>query len=277
MSTFQILEKRFGEMGARVVIQSLPPDNQSFGETPSPDSSPRLDVRTDRKGEYFDIRFTSGVESDELLVLDVQPQDRHLLLMARNRGTGDKSKFLCGHDERHWFVAAIPEQARGVSGVKNAKEALQPDRVRTALDQRRVRPKDRLKRHNEAFQRQGEWFFIPVPNLNVDEIRVVRNEPLSRGRGSKPHKMEFCCRMGGEMVYVNYKFPSGITQEAYDRLPPEMRKHRPWRVMTRDAIVYAKGRISHADHATIFLEGWHQVEMNTEREAAAMRHVVFLD
>lgn len=47
--------------------------------------------------------------------------------------------------------------------------------------------------------------------------------------------------------------------------------------MRRDAAVYVKGRVSHADHATITLDGWHQVVMNTENEAAAMRHVAFLD
>jgi hypothetical protein len=30
---------------------------------------------------------------------------RHLLLMARS---WTKDKFLCGHDERHWFVCAVP-------------------------------------------------------------------------------------------------------------------------------------------------------------------------
>jgi len=37
-------------------------------------------------------------------------------------------KFLCGHDERHWFVAAVP--GRGVSNVRTAMEALKPAAVR---------------------------------------------------------------------------------------------------------------------------------------------------
>jgi hypothetical protein len=278
MSTAQILTKRFCEMGARVQIRSEPPPRRSFLDNSPLPSTPKLDVRRDEHGEYFDICFTTGVEQpDELAVLDVRPSDRHLLLLSKNPDTGNKSKFLCGHDERHWFVAAIPEQARSVSSVKTAKEALQPDAVRAALDRQRIRPKDRLKRHNKAFHRQGEWFFIPIPNLKVDRIQVVRNEPLSRGRGSKPHNMEFACRRGGVTVYVNFRFPNGITQEEYDQLPPNERRRRNWRVRVRDAEVYAKGRISHADHATITLEGWHRVEMNTEREAEAMRHVVFLD
>jgi hypothetical protein len=47
--------------------------------------------------------------------------------------------------------------------------------------------------------------------------------------------------------------------------------------MRRDALVYVKGTIRHADHATITLNGWHRVVMNEERKAKAMRNVAFLD
>jgi hypothetical protein len=47
------------------------------------------------------------------------------------RGAGEKRKFLCGQDERHWFVAAIPESAP-VGTVRQAKEALKPPDVRAA-------------------------------------------------------------------------------------------------------------------------------------------------
>ena len=38
-----------------------------------------------------------------------------------------------------------------------------------------------------------------------------------------------------------------------------------------------KGAISHPDHKTIHLHVWHKVVMNTEGQAQAMKHVVFLD
>ena len=50
-----------------------------------------------------------------------------------------------------------------------------------------------------------------------------------------------------------------------------------WRTMRRNPGVYVKGRIRHADHATITLHGWHQVLMNTEGESKAMRNVASLD
>ena len=47
--------------------------------------------------------------------------------------------------------------------------------------------------------------------------------------------------------------------------------------MQRDMVVYVRGRISHSDHATIRLDKWHRVEMNTENQSLAMAHVAFLD
>jgi hypothetical protein len=73
------------------------------------------------RGEFFDVRFTGGGRPVELEVVDVDRNDRHLLLLVRDGE--EKSKFLCGHDERHWFVAAVPEDARGVTGVAAAKAA----------------------------------------------------------------------------------------------------------------------------------------------------------
>jgi hypothetical protein len=50
-----------------------------------------------------------------------------------------------------------------------------------------------------------------------------------------------------------------------------------WQSMLRNAGVYVRGRVRHADHKTIVLHGWHRVLMNTEGEAQAMRNVAFLD
>lgn len=47
--------------------------------------------------------------------------------------------------------------------------------------------------------------------------------------------------------------------------------------MVRDPELYAKGAVRHPDHNTIVLHGWHQVLMNTEPSARAMRHVAFID
>ena len=86
-------------------------------------------------------------------------------------------------------------------------------------------------------------------------------------------------RSGGEKVYVCDRHRSVILQEPYRRLLRQNPKARTWgwRVMRRNAGVYVAGRIRHPDHKTIELEVWHEVAMNTESRAPAMRHVAFLD
>jgi hypothetical protein len=235
-----------------------------------------LDVRKDGRGEFFDIRVRPG-SAVAVDVLDLRRRERHLLLMARD--SGDKSLYLCGHDERHWFVAAIPESAAGVSNVATAMEALKPPEVLEAQARQAVKGKDRRRRKNAAYRRQGEWFFLPAPQLKVDKKLVLHNEPLSRGNGGKPHWAEFCYRLGGETVYVCAQHPAGLRESEYHRLIAAKPKARGWgwRTMRRNPEVYAKGRVSHDDHKTINLFVWHKVVMNTEGQARAMRHVVFLD
>jgi hypothetical protein len=169
-----MLDRRFATIGARVKISG-----DGRGE-------PRIDVRSDRRGVFFEVRFAGRGNAVDLEVVDVAPAERHLLLLAR--GGDEKSKFPCGHDERHWFVAAVPESARGVTGVRTAKAALRPELVRDAIE--RVRPKDAFRRRNSAYVRQGEWFFVPAPEVDPLMTLVLFDEPLSRGRGNA-HLMQF--------------------------------------------------------------------------------------
>jgi hypothetical protein len=255
----EVLERRFAAIGARVkVIRS------------ARERSPRIDVGSDRRGEFFELRL-AGSRGVSLDVVESDRDDRCLLLLLRD---GDeKSKFLCGFDERHWFVAAIPESAKGVTGITSAKDALQPEAVREAVA--RVRPRDRFRRRNAAYVRQGEWFFLPRWALVVDERDVLRDEPLTRGRG-KDHLLEFAARWGGETVFVNAEHPGGISVAEFELLSPSQQRSG-WRQMVRDPELYAKGSVRHPDHNTIVLHGGHRVLMNTEQGARAMRHVAFLD
>jgi hypothetical protein len=186
-----------------------------------------------------------------------------------------KDRFLCGHDERAWFVAAVPGTA---STVRQAKDALQPRIVRAALTRNRVRERERHLRKNDAFCRQGEWFFVPEPVLSVNERLVLRNEPIRRGSG-KPHVVEELYREGGQIVYVCVRYPNGVTTQQHRRLlqrQPDAAKW-DWRPMQRDARVYARGAVRHRDHATIWLRDWCRVVLNTETEAPSMPRMAFLD
>jgi hypothetical protein len=268
MDTSNLLIK-FARIGARLKVADRP--SRRFRTASGVVS---LDVLEDREGEFFEVARRSGTEPD-VAVLDVQPADRHLLLLVRD---GDeKQKFLCGHDERHWFVAAVPESAP-VGTVLQAKEALKPTEVQAAQGRQGLRAEARNRRKNAAFRRQGEWFFLPVPDFQVDESLVLRDEPIRRGNG-KPHWVEFCYRTGGETVYVCPRHPNGVAASVYQRILAANPRAKAWwwHSRLRNAGVYVRGRVRHADHKTIVLQGWHRVLMNTEAQAVAMRNVAFLD
>ncbi len=200
----QQIQRQFSRIGARVKVH--PPAPRAWWDRNKPQESLTIDIGDDASGEYFDITVV-GNAVDDAQVLDVQPGLRHLLLMSHQDDS--KHKFLCGHDERHWFVAAVPERA-AVSSVRTAFDALKPPAVRAKELRLGVKPRKRNRRRNEAFIRQGEWFFVPVEDRRAINDRVVlRHEPISRGNGGKPHLCEEVVRQGGEMVYVCSQYPRG--------------------------------------------------------------------
>jgi hypothetical protein len=178
------LVKKFEKIGARAKFTAITASMWNrFGV--------RLNIRRDPKGTFFNIEAASAAE---IVVLDVQPKDRHLLIMARitNEKTNkiEKEKFLCGHDERDWFIARIPED-RSVSSVLTAKEALKPAIVIAAQEAKGVDNKKKNRHRNEAFIRQGEWFFVPAPEIEPPKWLIIQDEPMVRTNGGKPHTAEY--------------------------------------------------------------------------------------
>jgi hypothetical protein len=245
----EIIRRHFESIGARVRFRDLEPRRQ-FAFDPEPPSF-RIDIASDRHGSVFDIELSDS--HPELLVLQTVPKERHLLLYSRNG-----ERFLCGHDERDWFVAAVPSR---VSTVRAAKLALMPVVVRQRL--RGLPRAAARKRRNAAFVRQGEWFFVPV-DVEFPEELILRNEPLQREARSKPHLCEEFYRGPGESVYI---VEGQIYTKAEFRAKRKANKEfgysgvaqRGW---NRDA--YARGAVRHPDHATIHLDCWHRVHLNAE-------------
>jgi hypothetical protein len=247
-----LLTKHIEAIGARVRFEP-----GSAGRRASRFSSRGIDVRQDKNGEHFLLNFPADLPVE---VVDSEPNLRHLLLLVREGE--EKQKYLLGHDERHWFVAAVP--GKGVRSVATAITALRPAEAQSGTG--RVR-------------RQGEWFFVPRPDLDPDLNLVHRNEPISRGRGSKPHLCEELFRTGGVTVCVCQHRPNGVSEAEMNAIVAANPRARlwGWRRMVRDASVYVRGKIRHADHATLRLDGWHQVYLNNERFASWAEQVVFLD
>mgnify|MGYP000069203278 CR=1 FL=1 len=270
---FANLQKSFNKIGAKVIVKFA--DTEFLRGRRQRQVAPvRLNIITKSGEEIFEISVREDAHADlELSVLEVLAQDKHLLLLSR-RLDGDgvavqKDHFLCGRDERHLFVAAV----EGVSTVAAAKDSLKPDELlhqETGLNEAK-----RNRRKTKAFRRQGEWFFIPV-SLVVPAVLVRSHEPLVRGTGGKAHVARYAYRRGGESVMVCNRYPQGLTQVEHAALVASdpLAKSFAWRQMVRDATVFVKGSVRHADHATIVLAQWHRVLMNTEVQTET---IAFLD
>lgn len=254
------LIRKFDQIGGRLKINL----------TRRPDPVLSIDIEQKEHDECF-VLNARPTHVRALEIIDIRSPIKHLLLSTK------LGSFLCGRDESHWFVAAIPDEPH-VTSVPDAMEALKPDMVLERQDELRLSSEERMQRNNRAYVRQGEWFFVRMPHLKTEGRVVLRDEPLSRGTGSKPHIVDEVIRFGGDIVYVSQVAPRGFTaNERDDWIARNPDRQLWWREARINATVYARGCVSHPDHRTIELKRWHQVVMNRENEAPAMEHVVFLD
>jgi hypothetical protein len=184
-----------------------------------------IDLTADRYGDLYELRIPLD-GSAIVRVPDVERHERQLLLAASSPVHGWSQKFLCGHDEFHWFVAALPRKPEA-DNVHEAFEALKPRQVLLEQERKRVRRRKKQRRRTTAYLRQGEWFFVPRPNLAVTPRNVRHNEVLVRDGGT-PHMVEWLYRPPGQNA------------------------------------LFARGLISHPDHRALHLENWYQVFRNME-------------
>src|SRR5262245_47724645 len=172
MMSFENLKRQFAKIGAMLEVKVAPTVGQPLRWQPRSSQADFLfDVTQDKRGEQFALTVQeNAVDKLEFLVIDLQPQQRHLLLLLKRleAGTGRrKEKFLCGHDERHWFIAPV-SGADSLIRVEEAFEALKPAAALRSQQRHAVRSKDWNKRRNAGFVRQGEWFFVPQPEFQPD-------------------------------------------------------------------------------------------------------------
>ena len=247
---FAPIESAFEKIGADVIVRPA----RRFGWWDRAPIIPvRINVERLRGVETFTLTVT---DEADLRVLNTRPDDRHLLLW------GNDARFLCGHDERHWFVAGIRDR---VSTVRDAKASLMPVELRPVAE----RTKHGDRRRNAAYIRQGEWFFAPASNARLATAPILINEPLMRPRG-KPHMCDEVIRFGGEVVHlIGQEEVADRVYRARVLADAEYAK-RPRRTVTKNPEVYVRGRVRHDDHATIVLKGWHRVHMNNEFTTGAV-------
>ena len=192
-----------------------------------------IDVQRSGDREVYQLTYPLG-DSIQADVLDVKPRLRHLVLDVSGWRLPISGRYLCGHDEQHWFVPSLPFGQRSTT-VRGAMEALKPEIVLREQQRKGVRHR-RNRRKTAAYVRQGEWFFLPRPMMHVGEP-ASRNGQLVRP-GSKPHRVQWLFR------------PEG-----------------------RDE-TYVRGAVSHPDHETIYLDVWHRVVRNAEAEPTPLARPV---
>jgi hypothetical protein len=204
-------------LSARVIV----PRRRMFGSV----ASVRIDPQ---RGEFFAL--CPDPEEDPTL-LEASARRHHLLLLIV--GPASRRRLLFGHDERHLFVARLPQDAR-VSRLAGAFDALKPAEV-LAAETAGLEP-----------LRQGEWFFIPAPGFQPDRgVIVQRKVPLRPiGRFEKYPR----AHVANELV----RLVQSTETPARQRL-----------------LVYVRGAVRHGDHRTVHLTTWHRVLPN--REAGPLR------
>jgi hypothetical protein len=225
----------------------------------------QFDIWRSRGGEYF--RMWPGAGDNKFSVLDCDRGFRQVLLSVRESSRpyeqrvhqwGDRTwesvdrevrrqggevvrdigthwvvrfwtspqerLYLCGFDERCLFIAQIPDGRT----VAEAHQALMPDEV---------------SRFPLPVVRQGEWFFLPVSDSEVEGLRdYLPDHPRSyrREEGIEP----------------------GVHPHVADELVRVDRRYRRSGREVRQMDLYVRGRIRHQDHQTVAFEGWRRSVRN---------------
>ena len=260
MNTFQItshLRTAFRKIGTDV--RAVAPRPRPWRLAPTPPVSVRV------QGGVFELTLPAGGLA---CVLDCRKDERHLLLsLQAPRAAAER--FLCGFDERHWFVAGVTAS----SSVPAAKESLIPAAVRQVILRSGLRHADRFRRRTSAFLRQGEWFFVPT-ETTVNPLNIHRHEPLIRPGGGKAHVVDELVRGVGEMVWHHQLHaPAGVTDAQFRALPEAVRTGKGWSQrlrVAREGSVLARGAVRHPDHATVYLPTWHRVFINNKQRPASL-------
>jgi hypothetical protein len=150
---------------------------------------------------------------------------------VRRETPGQKRHFLAGRDERQLFMCRLP---RACTTVRQAHEALRAPQVKES------------RSAIERAIRQGEWFFLALSEVELDELG---------------HAIE------GHRAWVRRKVSIGsvIPRAGKPHVAEELVVHSNEAGERR---VYVRGSVRHADHKTIYLHEWRQVVRNREVDEA---------
>ncbi len=249
MFTEKNILKKFEEIGAKVRIEENSNSISNF----------RMNIIERKSEEVFFISLKKPII--ELQVLQTRKDINHLLLMVKDNEIGTQEKFLCGFDERHWFLVGVDDNVRNVD---HAMLSLKPALVDIQQKIKKIKRKNINKRHNKAFIRQGEWFFISSRiSINTQNYIMYKNHSLGNG-----HVCDEVCETVIETYFHSKHAPKGLLKGNYKRFlekHPHIHPNKGWWTSIMYFDRYARGHVRHKDHKTIYLNGWHIVLKNRQK------------
>jgi hypothetical protein len=205
------------------------------------------------KREYFRIYY--GHPENDIRVIDTDSKNQQLILLVNEperkytvriwepkksvwlsqtqKSPNFLRKYLIGMDESHLFIAELPNNLGPINKIKDAHNVLKPNNVL-----------EKEKKTNRI-KRQGEWFFIPTTQKEIELIEdnsnlIEKKMPLrSNVRISRnSHIADQLINIGEEQ--------------------------------------FVSGKISHIEHKTLKLQGWFKVVLNNEvRTSATSRNQIY--
>jgi len=167
--------------------------------------------------EYF--RVFHGNKNNDVRVIDTDSGNQQVILLVsepereystrqwsrekndwifvKQKAPGYLRKYLCGFDEKHLFIAELPNNLGAVNKVKDAHRILKPEHVA-----KKERVTGRIKR-------QGEWFFIPVTHKEQKFIEanmnlIEKKDRIGGGWRGNAHIADILLRIRG-MEFVTGK------------------------------------------------------------------------
>jgi hypothetical protein len=204
----------------------------------------QLVLFVDEPDRAFTIRLPKTVE--EAQRTPIVRRDGKFIWVERRTG-GRARHFLCGMDEQHLFIALVPER---VSTVRAAHESLR-DPLVDAIERRAPR----------ATIRQGEWFFVALPETDEEEIDRLARKSLRTSRGVGIAQAAGIRRAGRQHVADEVLVLRGI---------PDASGNMGLRIFVR-------GSVRHPDHRTVDLKTWRRTVINRESIEQVIEGVNWVD
>jgi hypothetical protein len=172
----------------------------------------------------------------------VRSDEKHVWVTQSTAGS--VRRFLCGMDEAHLFIAMLPGEATTVS---DAHASLRDSRV-DELEEKAPVPTIR----------QGEWFFVAIPDDEEREINELARRVLPVRRNIGIAQAARIRRIGREH----------IADEVL--VVPSMKT-------IEDLAIYVRGAVRHPDHRTIVLPHWRRTIVNLESIEQPIEGIDWID